>query len=296
VLVQQLGAPIPATPLLLLAGAQAATDPIHGVHALALAILASTLGSLPWFWAGRRYGYRVLKFMCRISLSPDSCVRQTEAFFERYGVGALVIAKFVPGLARVGPPLAGTFGFGLASFLFYYGAGNALWAGFGLILGLAFDTEIKWLMDRLAAFGGPALLVVAALLALYVAYRLLVRRQFLKSLRASRIGVSELKERMGRGEAPILLDVRSRTHRKLDGRMLPGAWAVDVENLEPALAQIPAGGEVVVYCACPDDATAVKVATLLRRRGIRQVRPLAGGFDAWIAAGLVTQRPSGNLL
>ena len=295
-LVQQLGAPIPATPLLLLAGAQAAEDPTHAVYALALAILASTLGSLPWFWAGRRYGYRVLKFMCRISLSPDSCVRQTEAFFERYGVGALVVAKFVPGLARVGPPLAGTFRFGLASFLLYYGAGNALWAGFGLVLGLAFHTEIEWLMDRLAAFGGPALLMVAGILALYVAYRLLVRRQFLKSLRASRIGVAELKEMMGRGEAPILLDVRSRTQRKLDGRILPGALPADLDDLGAALAQIPAGHNVVVYCACPNDATALKVATLLRRRGIRQVRSLAGGFDAWIAAGLVTQRPAGNLL
>jgi len=288
VLVQQLGAPIPATPLLLLAGAHAATDPIYGVYALALAILASSLGSLPWFWAGRRYGYRVLKFMCRISLSPDSCVRQTETFFERYGAAALLIAKFVPGLARVGPPLAGTFRLGLASFLLYYGAGNALWAGFGLILGFAFHTEIEWLMDRLTAFGGPALMVVAGILALYVAYRWLVRRQFLKSLRASRIAVAELQEMIARGEAPIVLDVRSRTHRKLDARMIPGARPVDAEDLEGPLTQIPSGRDVVVYCACPNDATAVKVAMLLRRRGIRHVRPLAGGFDAWISAGLVT--------
>ena len=286
-LVQQLGAPIPATPLLLLAGAHAATDPIYGVHALALAIVASTLGSLPWFWAGRRYGYRVLKFMCRISLSPDSCVRQAETFFERYGAGALLIAKFVPGLARVGPPLAGAFRFGIPSFLLYYGAGNALWAGFGLMLGLAFHTEIEWLMARLTAFGTPALMAVLSLLALYVAYRWLVRWQFLKSLRASRIGVAELQAMIGRGEAPIVLDVRSLTHRKLDARMIPGARPVDAEDLEGPLAQIPSGRDVVVYCACPNDATAVKVAMLLRRRGIRHVRPLAGGLDAWFSASLV---------
>ena len=290
-LVQQLGAPIPATPLLLLAGAHAATDPIHGVYALALAIAASTLGSLPWYWAGRRYGFRVLKFMCRISLSPDSCVRQTETYFVRYGAAALLIAKFVPGLARVGPPLAGTFRFSTASFVLYYGAGNALWAGFGLILGLAFHTEIEWLMDRLTAFGAPALMGVAGILALYVAYRWLVRRQFLKSLRASRIGVAELKEMIGRGEAPIVLDVRSRTHRMLDARMIPGARPVDLDDLEGPLALIPSGGNVVVYCACPNDATAVKVAMLLRRRGIRHVRPLAGGFDAWVSAGLLTTDP-----
>jgi membrane protein DedA with SNARE-associated domain/rhodanese-related sulfurtransferase len=281
VLVQQLGAPIPATPVLLLAGAHAATDPIYGLYALALAILASSLGSLPWFWAGGRYGYRVLKLMCRISLSPDGCVRQTETVFERYGPAALLIAKFVPGLARVAPPLAGTFRFGAANFLLYYGAGNALWAGAGLVFGLAFHSEIDWLMERLAALGGPALFVLLGILALYVAYRWLVRHQFLKSLRAARIGVAELKEMIGRGEMPILLDVRSRTHRKLDGRMIPGARPADVEDLEPALAQIPAGRDIVVYCACPNDATALKVAMLLRRRGIRHVRLLAGGFDAW---------------
>lgn len=283
VLVQQLGAPIPATPVLMLAGAHAAADPLYGVYALGLAILASALGSLPWFWAGRRYGHRVLKLVCRISLSPDSCVRQTENLFERYGAAALVAAKFVPGLARVGPPLAGTFRFGAGAFLFFYGAGNALWAGAGLVLGLVFHTEIEWLIEWLAVFGSQALLIVLGVVALYVAWRWLVRRRFLNSMRASRIGVAELNDMMRRGEAPIVLDVRSRTHRSLDPRMIPGARAVDLDELEAALPQLPSGRDIVVYCACPNDATAVKVAMLLRSRGIGRVRPLAGGFDAWVS-------------
>jgi membrane protein DedA with SNARE-associated domain/rhodanese-related sulfurtransferase len=294
VLVQQLGAPIPATPVLLLAGAHAAADPLYGVYALALAILASSAGSLPWFWAGRRYGYRVLKFMCRVSLSPDGCVRQTETAFERHGAAALLIAKFVPGLARLAPPVAGAFHFRTSRFLLYYGAGNALWAGTGLILGLAFHAEIEWLIDRLAAFGGHALAVVLGVVALYVAYRWLVRRQFLKSLRASRIGVAELQEIIGRGDAPIVLDARSRTHRKLDRRTIPGARLIDLDDLEGPLAHIPAEGNVVVYCACPNDATALKVALLLRHRGIRHVRALAGGIDAWTAAGLMTTDAAAN--
>jgi rhodanese-related sulfurtransferase len=221
--------------------------------------------------------------MCRISLSPDSCVRQTENHFQRYGAAALVIAKFVPGLARVGPPLAGTFRFGAAAFLFFYGAGNALWAGTGLVAGLVLHDEIGWLIDWLAVFGGQALLIVLGALALYVAWRWLARRRFRNSLRASRIGVAELKAMIGRGEAPIVLDVRSRTHRELDPRMIPGARAVDLDDLEAMVPQLPSGRDVVVYCACPNDATAVKVAMLLRSRGISQVRPLAGGFDAWVS-------------
>lgn len=283
VLVQQLGAPIPATPVLMLAGAHAAADPLYGLYALGLAIVASAIGSLPWFWAGRRYGYRVLKLVCRISLSPDGCVRQTENLFQRYGAAALVAAKFIPGLARVGPPLAGTFRFGVAGFLLFYGAGNALWAGAGLAAGLVLHDEIGRLVDWLALHSGHALLIVLGLLALYIAWRWFVRRRFLATLRASRIGVAELKAMIGRGEAPIVLDVRSRTHRSLDPRMIPGARPVDLDELEAALPQIPSGREVVVYCACPNDATAVKVAMLLMRRGIRRVRPLAGGFDAWVS-------------
>src|SRR3982074_2691600 len=111
VLVQQLGAPLPVLPVMLFAGAQSARDPFYGTYALALAVVAWTLGSLPWFLAGQRFGDRALKFTCKVSLSPDSYVRQTETVFERHGAATLRISKLVPGLAHVTPPLAGAFGF-----------------------------------------------------------------------------------------------------------------------------------------------------------------------------------------
>ena len=286
VLIEQLGAPIPALPVLLLAGAKAIDDPMYGVSALAFSILACTVGDLAWFWAGRRYGYRVLKLLCRVSLSPDSCVRQTESTYERRGVATLVVAKFVPGLATVAPPVAGALGLKTSSFLLFNGAGAALYCGVGLILGLLFHGQIDWLLDRLAALGGRALLVIVVLLALYVAYRAWDRWRFLRSLRTARVSVDELYEMMNRGDDPLVLDVRSRTHRELDGRRIPGARPVDLDDLERTLAEIPRDRDVVVYCACPNEATAVTVAMLLRDRGIRRVRPLAGGIDAWVAAGL----------
>ncbi|MBI2754208.1 MAG: VTT domain-containing protein [Betaproteobacteria bacterium] len=286
VLLEQLGAPIPALPVLLLAGAKAIDDPMYLVYTLVLSILACTIGDLAWFWAGRRYGYRVLKLLCRVSLSPDSCVRQTESTYERRGVATLVVAKFVPGLATVAPPVAGALGLKTSSFLAYNGAGAALYCGAGLVLGLLFHGQIDWLIERLVALGARALLVIFVLLGLYVAYRWWDRRRFLKSLRTARIGVDELYAMMSRGDDPVVLDVRSRTHRELDGRRIPGARPVDLDDLERTLAEIPRDRDVVVYCACPNEATAVKVAMLLRDRGIRRVRPLAGGIDAWVAAGL----------
>jgi membrane protein DedA with SNARE-associated domain/rhodanese-related sulfurtransferase len=286
VLLQALGAPTPASPLLILAGAKAMEDPVHGVYALALAVAGSGIGSVPWFYAGRRHGYRVLKLVCRVTLSPDSCVRRTESAFERYGVASLVVAKFIPGFARVAPPLAGALRTRLVPFLIYSGAGAALWAGSALVLGLLFYEQIDWLLERLADMGGLALVVLAGLLALYVAWRLVDRWRFLRSVRAARIGVTELYAMITKGDAPIILDVRSRTHRVLDGRSIPGARPVDPDRLEETLVTSWREQEVIVYCACPNEATAFKVAQMLRNRGIRRVRPLAGGIDAWVDAGL----------
>ncbi len=291
VFLEQMGAPIPALPVLLLAGALAADDPLFGALALFVAILASTLGDLAWFWAGRRFGHRVLRLMCKVSLSPDSCVRQTEATFERRGVGTLVIAKFVPGLSTIAPPLAGALGMRVPSFLIFNGAGSALWAGAGLLGGLLFHDQIDRVFAGIAAMGGYALMAVGLLLGLYILFRWYERRRFYRALQMARISADELHRQMSEGEYPVILDVRSRAHREVDPRLIPGARPVNLEDLDAAAADLPPGREVIVYCACPNEASAVKVARLLSNRGYARVRPLRGGLDAWAAAGFPIHHP-----
>ena len=91
---------------------------------------------------------------------------------------------------------------------------------------------------------------------------------------------------MNRGDEPLVLDVRSRTQRKLDGRRIPGARPIDLDDVDWTLTEIPRDRDVIVYCACPNEATAAKVAMQLQKRGLLRVRPLAGGIDAWAEAGL----------
>ncbi|HKU84760.1 MAG TPA: rhodanese-like domain-containing protein [Casimicrobiaceae bacterium] len=290
VLVQQLGVPLPAFPLLILAGANAFADPAHGLWVLILAVVASSLGNYAWFRAGMRYGYRVLNAVCRVSLSPDSCVRQTETAFERYGSATLVLARFLPGLGMVAPPLAGGLGFATSTFLLYNGLGSALWAAAGLVLGLMFHTQVEWLFAALAELGNRAIVALACLVVLYVAHRMWKRWRLRRALYAARISVTDLHDMMRRGEDVLVLDVRSRTHRKLDGRSIPGSKPIDLEDLERALAGIPRDRETVVYCACPNEASAAKVAMQLHARGVSHVRPLAGGIDAWATAGFEIDR------
>ena len=289
-LAHQLGIPIPAFPFLIWAGAVFYGDPMHAAQAFVLATVAGSAGNLPWYFAGRRYGYRVLKLVCRVTLSPDSCVRQTENAFERRGAAMLVVARFLPGVETVASPLAGALSLPLGRFVLYDAAGSALRAAAGLALGLAFHDQVGWLIDRLAALGANALLLLGALLGGYVGYRFAQRWRFLRSLRTARISVHELNDMMSRGENPVVLDVRTAAHRRLDGRQIPGAYAVDLEALEGTLTRVPREREVVVYCACPNEATAAKVALELRARGFRRVRPLGGGIDAWASAGLALER------
>jgi membrane protein DedA with SNARE-associated domain/rhodanese-related sulfurtransferase len=276
--------------VLIWVGAVAFGDLPLVAQAFILATVAGTAGNLPWYLAGRRYGYRVLKLVCRVTLSPDSCVRQTETAFERRGPAMLVVSRFLPGIETVAPPLAGALSLPFGRFLVYDAAGSALRAAAGLALGLAFHHQVGWLIHRLAELGTNALIVLGALLAAYVAYRFVQRWRFLRSLRTSRISVQELYDMMSRGEDPVVLDVRTAAHRRLDGRQIPGAHPVDLDALEGTLVRVPRDREVVVYCACPNEATAAKVALQLRARGFRRVRPLGGGIDAWVSAGLGVER------
>lgn len=293
-LAHQLGLPIPAFPLLIWAGAVSYGDPMLVAQAFVLATLAGTAGNLPWYFAGGRYGYRVLKLVCRATLSPDSCVRQTEDAFERRGPAMLVVSRFLPGIETVAPPLAGALSLPLGSFLLYDAAGSTLRAAAGLALGLVFHDQVGWLIERLADLGTSAMLLLGVLLAGYVAYRFARRWRFLRSLRTARISVHDLNDMMSRGEDPVVLDVRSATHRRLDARQIPGAHPVDLDALERTLERVPREREVVVYCACPNEATAAKVALKLRARGFRRVRPLGGGIDAWASAGLAVERIGGE--
>lgn len=285
VLIEQLGAPVPAYPTIVVAAALSASGGPAWWAVLATAVLGAVIGDAVWFAAGRRYGHRVLKTMCRVSLSPDSCVRQTESVFERIGPRALLFAKFVPGLSAVAAPLTGAMRVSFPRFLAWDAAGALLWAGSAVALGLVFHGQIDRLLQGLADMGGVALILLGGLLALFVAWKWWERQRFRRFLEAQRISVDELYGLLEGDAAPVILDVRSRSGRELDPRRIPGALPLDLEELEPALAGIAPERDVVVYCACPNEATAVKVARLLQARGFRRVRPLTGGLDAWAAAG-----------
>ena len=294
VLVRRLGFPIPLSPVLIWAGAMTADEPLLALYALLLCTIAGALGDLSWYWGGRRYGFSILKLVCRITLSPDACVQRAQVIFERRGAILLITGSLLPGIGAVAPPLAGALRVPLSTFLVYDTAGSALRAALGLAAGFVFHEQIASLLARLALLG-PTVTLLAGFLGAYIAYRFLRRWLFLRSLRIARVSVQDLDAMIRRGDKPIVLDVRNEAHRRVDTRRIPGAHPVNLDDVERTAAAIPRDREVIVYCACPNEASAAKVALELRARGFQRVRPLAGGIDAWASAGGAIDRYPSNV-
>ena len=248
VLLEQLGAPVPAIPTLIVAGALSRDGKLSSTSVLLAAILASLIADYIWFLLGRRFGYRILRTLCRISLSPDSCVRDTEARFERWGLKSLLIAKFIPGFSTVAPPLAGAGGKSTLAFLMYDGIGALIWAGSAVAAGRAFHRAIDRLLAALENLGGWAIIIVVSLLALVILVKWTQRVRFIKQLRTSRIQPNELKAMFDRGELPVVLDVRTPGARKHDPRAIPTAILAAMDDINAQLGDLAPHQEVVLYC------------------------------------------------
>ncbi len=292
VLVEQAGLPIPAYPTLLVAAALAAGSDYGSAQIVAVAVVAALIADLAWYRAGRRLGFRVLGTLCRVSLSPDSCARRTQSLFTRFGAASLSFAKFVPGFGLLVSALAGASGTSLWAFVAFDVLGATLWSGLAVALGVVFRDAIGEVLLVLESLGRWGLWLLVGALVVYVANKYWQRWTFLRQLRMDRISVTELNAQMQAGQAPVILDVRPRAHREQSG-IIPGARAIMVDDANAWLtAELgEAEAEVVVYCACPNEASAALVAKRLIDRGFKKVRPLHGGIEAWVAAGHDVQMP-----
>ncbi|MGA6827533.1 rhodanese-like domain-containing protein [Nitrospira sp. NS4] len=293
VFVEQVGLPIPAIPLLVAAGALVGAGKMSLATALLIPVAASLPPDLAWYYLGRVKGGKVLGFLCRMSLEPDSCVRSTENLFLQHGSRALLMAKFVPGFSTVAPPLAGIVGMGAVSFLVYDTAGALVWAGLSAGVGALFSNQLEQLAQLFDQAGGLLLAVASAGLAGFIGYRFYHRQKFLRDLRMAKISVEELKQRMDAGHPITIVDVRHPFALELDPERIPGALHFTLEEIEHRHHEIPRDREIVLYCSCPNEVSSARTAFLLKKKGVHRVRPLEGGLDAWRERKFPLERRSG---
>jgi membrane protein DedA with SNARE-associated domain/rhodanese-related sulfurtransferase len=291
VLLDQLGLPLPAVPSLVVGGALAAAGRLAFLPLFLGSVAACLTADCAWYLVGQKYGVRVLKTLCKISLEPDSCVSETQTRFERWGVNSLLIAKFIPGLSIIAPPMAGALRIGWPRFVALSAGGAVLWAGSALVAGMLFNSQIERALGSLDEFGSLVGAAILLLLAAYIAYKWYERRRFFMRLRMARISVAELYAIIQAGAAPVIIDVRSAVARTLEPRWIPGAVHVPLQEVAERMRELPRDREIILYCTCPSEASAARVARILMNHGFKRVRPLHGGLDAWVEAGYAVTTP-----
>jgi membrane protein DedA with SNARE-associated domain/rhodanese-related sulfurtransferase len=284
VLLAEGGLPLPAFPILITIAALVTQSRQQVLEIIVVGVSGALIADLAWYWSGKRYGRRVLAFLCKMSLSPDFCVRQTEAVFLKVGPWSLLLAKFFPGLSTISVAMAGVTKMPLPIFVLFSGIGALLFVSVAVTMGLIFQDAIADILLMLANIGKFGVLFVLAVLGLYLLARWWRRRTFIRRLGLDRITVDELQGLIREGHKPLILDVRPKEIRRQEG-IIPGALPARPEDIDRLVMNYSHDLEVVVYCACPNEVSAAIAAKHLKQAGFKNIRPLLGGIDAWVDAG-----------
>jgi membrane protein DedA with SNARE-associated domain len=248
VFAEQLGLPIPSLPVVLAAGALSGTGQLSFWSSFFFVTIAALSADSIWYMLGRRKGIRILQILCKISLEPDSCVRRTEGIFSKQGARSLLLAKFIPGLSTVAPPLAGIFHMRARKFLLYDGVGSMIWGGSILGTGYIFSEQIEHIAERAAKLGSGLAVLIIGILAAYIAWKFVARQKFLRELRIARITPEELKLEIDSGVELVIVDLRHSMDFEADPETIPGAFRMDAAELEEKNDRLPRDREVILYC------------------------------------------------
>ncbi|MDP9155156.1 MAG: VTT domain-containing protein [Pseudomonadota bacterium] len=284
VLVTRLGVPLPIIPVLLFAGSAIAAGLLAFSHVLLAAVVAALIGDFAWFSAGRIYGARLTDFFARRSLSVDASIRTTRSLFERFGIAIVAVAKFVPGLALITPPLMGTTVISPVRFVAWDAVGTIVWASFWLLGGALFEQQLAMLLMVLRPYGASILDVLAAAALLYLIYRFVLRWRIRRWLRRRVVTARKLDGMMKSASPPLIIDARKHADRDEQSVRIPGARLLDPDSPGSIDRSLRASA-IVVYCSHSNDVTARRVCRRLRAKGFVNVRALYGGLDEWVRRG-----------
>jgi membrane protein DedA with SNARE-associated domain/rhodanese-related sulfurtransferase len=283
--VVQGGAPLPAVPMLLSAGALAGQGKLSLPIAIAVGIGATLLADLIWYGIGRVRGNRALGLLTRIALDPDSTIRRAKERFAAHGLLYLVIAKFLPGVNPPAAGVAGTVGLAWVTFLVCDVTGALLWAGVWITSGYLAADVLTALAAEAARFSRPVLVLAAIALGGWLAFKWARRRRFLRHFRAARMTPEELKQRLDAGEPIVVVDVRTVLDVEGHPYRIPGAVSFAPADFGHGHAPFRREDTVVFYCSEPNEATSARLAIYGYKRGYLWVHPLSGGLEAWRAKG-----------
>lgn len=283
-LLQSVGLPLPAFAVLIVTTAVTPATEANIIILILTGSLGTLAGDLILYFAGKRYGTGILGKLCKISMSPDTCVRSTGDIFERYGAPALTIVKFIPGLSTLAPVVAGVYAMRVTLFVFFSSIAALIYLGAAVTLGAVFRHQVGGLIAALSHYGTMGGLFVVVLFGLYLLFKWLRRYRLIRQFETDRVTVDDLIELIDGESNPVILDARPIDQRTRNG-FIPGSVPIDENSFNDIADRYAGHKEIVIYCSCPNEITAARYAEKLRKVGLKRIRPLVGGIDAWAQSG-----------
>jgi len=286
VFARQLCLPVPALLFLITAGALIEQGGLHAPLVLLAGVLGCLAGDGVWFWMGRRWGKRIIRVLCGFTSDPKFCMGRAHGIFERWGLRTLVVAKFVPGLDGVMPPVAGAEGASVSAFLGFDGLGSLLWTGAYVLLGVVFANQLDAALHMAERFGKLLGVVVGLPLLAYVVWRGFRLLHMILHLRLRRISPALLEVKLRENPRVAVFDLLGFEAQDEVTEGVPGAVRIEPARLRAKpYAVVPGDIDIVLYCSSKNELTSARVAAALQKRGIDRVWVLEGGLTAWVADG-----------
>jgi len=289
VFARQVGLPVPAVVFLMAAGALSA----HGKMQMSIIIVLGVVGALAadgiWFWLGRQWGSSALRLLCRFSADPRHCLIGAREHFHRYGLRLLCVAKFVPGLDAVAPPLGGAEGVSVSHFFAFDTIGSLLWSGVYAGVGCVFADELELALGWAKHFGAALGILIGGTLVLYAGWRALRLVRMIRRMRLRRITPVMLARKLKSKNKLAVLDL-STFEEEIDDKVIeaiPGAFGVQPSRLRKSpQISIPDDVQIILCSSSGDDIVSARAAMALKRIGVDKAWVLEGGLRAWREKGL----------
>ena len=295
VLAQQVGLPIPSVVFLMAAGALSAHGAMSPTIIVFLGVLGCLAGDGIWFGIGRRWGSKAVQLLCRLTSDPRRCRRDAQEKFRRYGLPILCVAKFLPGLDALMPPLGGAQGVPLTRFLALDAAGSFLWSASYVGLGYLFSNQVNIAIGWVQHCGTALAIAIGVPLVLYASSRGLTLVRMIRQLRLRRISPPMLARKLKSNSKIAVIDLLSFEEGTDTESVeaIPGAFSLDPSVLRKApYITVPDDVKIILYCSSGSDIVSARAAVSLKRIGVDKVWVLEGGLKAWLEHGLPVSESS----
>lgn len=286
VFAEAIGVPVPGAVALVAGGAAAASGALHGPSLALFAVIAMLVADSMLYALGHETGWTILKFLCRISVDPETCVLSAAESFYKRGRPTLLIAKFVPGVSTMAAPLAGSMEMPFLQFLGLDLLGAGAYAlAYGAV-GFIFRDFVAKIVSGFRTAGHIVETVIIIAVIAYIVHRISLFWKHRADRVVPRVQVQALAAKLeAEGPANILVaDVRSHGYYSSSAVRIPGSIRIEPNNLRAEIKTFPRNKDIYLYCTCRSEATSASVAHLLRQNGFNAF-VIVGGLAAWRKAG-----------